>query len=109
MSDIKGNSKQLWDYMQLYLQGAARMGKLTNATDLCNVVGMAICFAAQADPDWLRESCWDAYRQSGCDWTAYQALIEESRQNIRQVTRYQPLPGELDDIAAAAIRKAGLN
>lgn len=104
-----GDQKQLWDYMQFYLQGAGRAGMLTTAVELANVIGQAVGLACEADPDWLRQCCRDAWRSSGMDGAGYSALVSEAKELIKEIQKRQRSPGELDDIAAAKIRRAGLN
>ena len=106
---MTGNQKQLWDYMMFYLQGAGRAGKLTTAVALANTVGQAVGLACEANPEWLRQCCRDAWKSAGMDGAGYTALVAEAQDLIKEIQARQLSPGELDDIAAAKIRRAGLN
>lgn len=96
--------------MQRYIQGAAAAGKLTTATELSNVVGMALCMAAEADYAWLRECARDAYQQAGSDGSLYAALVAEARENINIVAAQEPIEkARIIDLAEETARKHGLN
>jgi hypothetical protein len=105
---MSGNQKQLWDYMQFYIQGAGQAGRLKTGVELANVIGMALGLASEANPHWFHDCVRDGWRTAGMDGAGYAQLVSEARDLIAEIEKRQLAPGDLDDIAAMKIRKAGL-
>lgn len=108
--DYHGTQKALWDYMQLYIQGAVQAGKLKTATELAEVVGMAVASATLADPVWMRECMMDAFTNAGSSnpvgWLT--GLVAEARENVQVASRRQVDMRVLTDLADEKARKFGL-
>lgn len=108
--DYHGTQKALWDYMQLYIQGAVQVGKLKTATELAEVVGAAVAYASLADLQWMWECALDALRNSGAakPENLLVGLINEARENVQVASRRQVDMRVLTDLADEKARRLGL-